>query len=136
MNVNDDFLEMESETPSERRARILAANDGNLLEDLVELRRKLKITQQALADRMGVKQATVASFERYDSDPKLSTLRRYAHAVGALVNHVVEEDLGQYSDEKSWKVMSYSLSDLPNHKNPSTSYVAREARRSSFAIAA
>ena len=101
MNPKDDFLGLESETPTERRARILAGNDGDLLASLIAVRKTNGLTQQDLADRMGVTQATVAYFERYDSDPKLSTIRRYAHAVEALVDHTVEADITSASNGKS-----------------------------------
>lgn len=38
----------------------------------------------------GVTQPTIAAFEHHDNDPRLSTLRRYALAVGAAVSHRVE----------------------------------------------
>lgn len=101
MNEEADFLELASETPAERRGRILAESDGDLLAELIEVRKSRHLTQQDVADRMGVTQATVAYFERYDSDPKLSTIRRYAQAVEALVKHVVEQDKGQVIGEAS-----------------------------------
>lgn len=63
--------------------------------ELVALRREAGLTQGDVAERMGVSQQAVSKFERYDSDPKLSTVRRYANAVGALVEHRVERDQGQ-----------------------------------------
>lgn len=43
------------------------------------------MTQGQIAQLMGVKQPTVAAFERHDNDPKLSSILRYAHAVGATL---------------------------------------------------
>lgn len=62
---------------------------------LVHLRRREGLTQEQLANRMGITQQAVHKFERYDSDPKLSTIRRYANAVGALIKYDVTPDLGQ-----------------------------------------
>lgn len=70
-------------------AQRLVENDDRLLEHLVALRRQKKLTQQDVAVACGVSQPTIAAFERYDSDPKLSTVRRYAHAIGANVEHAV-----------------------------------------------
>ncbi|MDN5558781.1 MAG: helix-turn-helix domain-containing protein [Ruaniaceae bacterium] len=42
-----------------------------------------------MAKLLGVSQQAINKFERYDSDPKLSTIRRYANAVGVLVEHRV-----------------------------------------------
>ena len=56
-----------------------------LLDALVAERRACSLTQKEVARRMGVKQPTVSGFETEDSDPRLSTLQRYARAVGARV---------------------------------------------------
>lgn len=44
---------------------------------LVAIRRQ-RMTQQQVADAMGVGQSTVSEFEAGDHDPRLSTVRRYA----------------------------------------------------------
>lgn len=54
-----------------------------LIDDLVAARRELQLSQAEVARRMGVKQPTVSGFETEASDPKLSTLLRYARAVEA-----------------------------------------------------
>lgn len=53
------------------------------------------MTQKDVAELLGISQQAVQKFESYDSDPKMSTLARYANAVGALVTHSVEPDVGQ-----------------------------------------
>lgn len=77
------------ESPSRRRALALARADEELHAKLLRARSELGLTQQDVAARMGVSQPTVASFERYDNDPKMSTVRRYAHAVGVTIEHKV-----------------------------------------------
>ena len=77
------------ESEEERLATDLAISDRELLMDLVRLRRSLRMSQEEVATRMGIKQPTLAKFESMDSDPKLSTLRRYALALGALVRHEI-----------------------------------------------
>ncbi|MDT0169458.1 helix-turn-helix transcriptional regulator [Pseudarthrobacter sp. BRE9] len=77
------------------RAKVLAREHRTMRSELVALRREAGLTQGDVANRMGVTQQAVSKFERYDSDPKLSTVRRYANAVGALVEHRVERDQGQ-----------------------------------------
>ena len=84
-----------------RRAKVLASNDLELLANLVELRRRQNISQTELAEKLGISQATVAAFERSDNDPKLSTIRRYAHGVGALIVHKVALDEGQLMGDSS-----------------------------------
>lgn len=76
----------------ERRAEALVESDVALLKSLIMLREKHNLSQAEVAIRMGVTQPTVSSFERYDSNPRLSTIRRYALAVDALVEHSVVDD--------------------------------------------
>ncbi|MCZ9881920.1 helix-turn-helix domain-containing protein [Arthrobacter sp. B2a2-09] len=77
------------------RAKVLAREHRTMRSELVRLRREGGLTQGDVAERMGVSQQAVSKFERYDSDPKLSTVRRYANAVGALIEHRIERDQGQ-----------------------------------------
>ena len=79
-------------TPSRRLARALASADESLHVSLIQARIAAGLSQQDVADLIGVSQPTVAAFERYDNDPKLSTIRRYAHAVGVTVTHEVSRD--------------------------------------------
>ena len=83
---------------SDERTRIDALADSLVvshteqLHDLVQLRIKRELTQGEVAERMGVSQPTVAAFEHYDSNPTLSTIRRYALAVEARLNIEVFDD--------------------------------------------
>ncbi|UIP57673.1 hypothetical protein DSM26151_05380 [Agromyces marinus] len=56
------------------------------------MRKRHRLTQETIAERMGVSQPTVAAFERYDANPTLATVRRYALAVGASIDHVVKDE--------------------------------------------
>lgn len=69
----------------------LAEADDEMLEQLVALRKKMGLTQQAVADRMKRDKAAVSNFERLSVDPHLSTIRRYAAAIGASITHEVKE---------------------------------------------
>jgi transcriptional regulator with XRE-family HTH domain len=93
MNVNLGFEDFNSTL--DRRAEILVRNDSRFHETLVRLRKDRGLTQEQVAERMHVSQPAVASFERIENDPKLSTIRRYAMAVGLLIDHVVETDEGE-----------------------------------------
>jgi len=84
-------------TAIEARAEELVENDIDLLRRLVALREKHHLSQADVATRMGVTQPTVSSFERYDANPRLSTIRRYALAVDALVEHRVRDDCANHS---------------------------------------
>jgi transcriptional regulator with XRE-family HTH domain len=67
--------------PAYRAALEDAEQLHEILDKLVKLRKALGLTQKDVADRMGVRQPTVSSFENESSDPRLSTLQRYARAV-------------------------------------------------------
>lgn len=61
----------------------------SIIDSLLGLRRRHRLSQTAVADRMGVRQPTVSGFETEDSDPRLLTLQRYARAVGAKLRLVL-----------------------------------------------
>lgn len=75
----------------ERAARQVLA-DERMLRALVDARRAAGLTQRQVADILGIKQSSIAAFERHDNDPKLSTIQRYALAVGAEIEHRVSCD--------------------------------------------
>lgn len=66
-----------------------ASADNDMRWALIQARKEAGLSQRELADYLGVKQATISRFESPDNDPRLSTIRRYATAVGALVAHRV-----------------------------------------------
>ncbi len=100
MTSLDELLEeyLDPNSPSMQRAAQLALNDRAFLRELVEVRKGRGLSQQQVAERLGVSQPMVAKFEASDSNPTLATIRRYAHAVEALVKHEVEADTGQLQD--------------------------------------
>ena len=94
MDVFDDLaaqLGIDPDSPEERLGRALALADDDFLEALVSLRRQKRLTQQEVADRMKRDKSAVSRFENLGSDPKLSTIRRYARAIGVMVDHVVTD---------------------------------------------
>ena len=76
------FRELMADWSPERVAAVEARTQEMLREmPLVELRRQLNLTQEALATVLGTSQASVSKLERR-SDIYLSTLRRYVEAMG------------------------------------------------------
>jgi len=96
----DEVLEIDPTDPDQRLAEELVHEDDQLLADLVRIRRDT-MTQQEVADRLGISRPAVAAFERYDADPRLSTVRRYALAVRAHVEHIVTPDAERQAPEIS-----------------------------------
>jgi len=91
------------------RARLLARSDRQFKSDLIAQRRRAGMTQKDVAELLGISQQAVTKLERYDSDPKLSSLRRYANAVGAIVEHRVVPDVGQsalLAENSRWEPVS------------------------------
>lgn len=64
--------------------------DLELIEHLRELREELGLTQAEVARRMGRHQSVVSTLERLGSDPRWSSLRRYAGALGVFIEHRIE----------------------------------------------
>jgi DNA-binding XRE family transcriptional regulator len=141
------LLGVDLEDPELLRAESLVSEDRRLLRQLIDLRKARGWSQEDLAKVIGLTQPTIASFERYDSDPKLSTVRRYAYAVGALVCHHVEMDVGQIQ-AKAWPPPCDSYSEwlgVPATMTPNVSSGGQRsgqrglivnAIRADFAIAA
>lgn len=84
----------------ENRAEILIDNDTDYIENLIAIRKANGLSTREIANRISVSEETILDFESYHSDPKLSLLRRYAHAVGAIVNHSVIQDPNDLSRGK------------------------------------
>ena len=123
MDTLAELLGVDLDSPEMRRAELLAANDRRLLDELVRIRQARGLSQAAVGEIMGVTQPTVAAFEAYDSNPRLSSIRRYAHAVGALVRHQVEADTGQLADparRAEWSTMGSSTIQTPGQPQERT----------------
>ncbi len=79
-------LMKESRAQIETRANQLVRDHDNLVSSLIQMRLDKGLTQELVGERMGVSQPAVAAFESYEANPTLSTIRRYALAVGATLN--------------------------------------------------
>lgn len=88
----DDYIKVSSENPDFRHAYEDAATRARVTDELLAARRGQSLTQTAVATRMGIQQPTVSQFEAADSDPRISTLQRYARAVGMQVVITLEGD--------------------------------------------
>lgn len=84
----EDFAD---EVTLEQRATTFATDHLELIENLVKIRKEHGLSQEDVAYRMGISQPSVADFERYDSNPTLARIRRYALAVGAVMRTSVKD---------------------------------------------
>lgn len=85
---------MNNEAPEiiEARADSLAETVEDLKTALVRLRKRHGLTQQDVAQRLGMSQPAVSQLEKYDSNLTLSSLSEYALAVGARLKIEVIDD--------------------------------------------
>jgi DNA-binding XRE family transcriptional regulator len=131
-----ELLGIDPEAKAQRRASALAKADFDFIRDLVKIRKDQGLSQQDVADRLGITQATVADFERYDNDPKLSTIRRYAHAVEALIVHGVAHDDGQLATGDGWVTITFNAPKSTSTVGPSRIERVVGADQGMFALAA
>jgi ribosome-binding protein aMBF1 (putative translation factor) len=68
--------------PTFPRLVAAAARRRELVRELAALRASQGLSQTAVAERMGTSQPVVARLEAGDLDSRISTLERYADAVG------------------------------------------------------
>lgn len=85
----EQMLGVDTSNPAYQRASALVESDRELIRDLVLAREDAGLSQSEVGARMGISQSAVARIESGRRDVRLSTLRRYANAVGASVRHFV-----------------------------------------------
>ncbi|NQX22718.1 helix-turn-helix transcriptional regulator [Curtobacterium sp. VKM Ac-2852] len=91
-NEFDDGLGFEDEeTPAERLGRELAVADLELINTIRAKRLERGLSQAELGRLIGVSQATVSEFESGVTEPRLQTVRRYARALGIMIEHHVRD---------------------------------------------
>lgn len=123
------------------RAKVLAREDRELKAELIRIRQESGLTQKELADIMGVTQQAIHKLERYDSDPKASTLRRYANALGAFYEHQVHKDQGQsvwLAARREWetaRTTTVSVSSAVGGGAPAAGRSWRTVKQSDFGLA-
>ncbi len=71
--------------------REMAQRRRQLLADLAEQRRTAGLSQTEVAARMGTSQSSVARLEAGLADVRVSTLERYAAAIGAQLGWRLEK---------------------------------------------
>lgn len=67
----------------------MATDVGELIAELISLRAKQGLSQTDVAARMGTSQSAVARLEAGKADARLSTLERYATALGTSIRFAV-----------------------------------------------
>ncbi len=60
------------------------------------IREELELSQQQLADAMGIKQPTLSAIENRGTDIKLTTLKRYVETMGGKLRLDIELPTGKH----------------------------------------
>ena len=81
----DSFLTEQAVDPEFAAAYEDAAARAQLVARLLEIRTGNGVSQRALAQRMGTKQSAISDLEGGTSDPRLSTVQRWARANGMVL---------------------------------------------------
>ncbi len=92
MDDLDDLLGIDPNDPVQHLANTLVSNDYDLLTSLVKIREARGLTRFDVAALMATTPEFVGELESASADPRLSTLRRYALAIGASVEHHVTQN--------------------------------------------
>lgn len=86
MSFLDTLKELAEKAPPEHHAEAFAEQLAlNVTDELRTLRKRLGLTQQELADRIGVKQSAIARLESATRMPSMKTLQRYALGLDASI---------------------------------------------------
>lgn len=79
----DEVIEKRAKANPEFPEMVEAALKARkLLRSLAERRRELELSQTVVAARMGTSQSALARLEAGEVDPRISTVERYALAIG------------------------------------------------------
>ena len=71
-------------------ARLLADDSYDYIKRLRRVREENGLTPREVADKLGISEDAIHEIEAPDANPDLNTLRQYALAIGARVEHHVE----------------------------------------------
>lgn len=85
--MNLSILDADFDDPRERLADYIVSSDEKLFRDLVAFRKARGLSQQQVADLMGIDKSNVSRLESGVRDVQLSTLRRYAMALDVVIRH-------------------------------------------------
>jgi ribosome-binding protein aMBF1 (putative translation factor) len=96
--LDETFASRRAANPAFPRLVAAAARRRELVRELVARRSSQGLSQTAVAERMGTSQPVVARLEAGDLDSRISTLERYADAVGfELEMRLTERGVGGLS---------------------------------------
>ena len=79
----DQFL---ANLPEDIQKEVIEGGEKQIAEyTLQQIRQHSRLTQKDMASRLGISQPSVSSLEERYSEAKISTLKRYCEAMGAVM---------------------------------------------------
>ena len=82
--------------PKERQEKIKRGAEEMMIDlQLYKIREELQLTQQQMADAMGIAQPAVVALEKRGKDIKLSSMKRYIEAMGGELSLSVKLATGK-----------------------------------------
>lgn len=90
MKTLAEALGLDTTDPTERALLDMHEQRFRLMDELVAARLSRKMSQEDVASALGVSRVAVSRMEREDRDPRLSTLTRYASAIGYSIKITAE----------------------------------------------
>jgi DNA-binding XRE family transcriptional regulator len=88
--IYDDAVASGDAEPGLPSDLMLAVCDGSM-HPLTAWRKAAGLTQGQLAERCGLRSATISDFEKGKNDPRLSTLRALAEGLGLEVGDIIPD---------------------------------------------
>ena len=87
-SVTKNSKERHSQIPKQTPSTRLKGPEFELLDKLLEARKRAGLTQGQVAEKMGTKATAITRLESASRrhSPKIETLRKYAEAVGCRLN--------------------------------------------------
>jgi len=73
----------------------MPAQTSFLQQNLRCLRKRLEISQEQLAEKVGLNRGNIASYENASAEPKICNLLRLAHFFGVSILHLTQADLSE-----------------------------------------
>ncbi|HEV2148321.1 MAG TPA: helix-turn-helix transcriptional regulator [Longimicrobiaceae bacterium] len=99
MRADDFFRELEAEFPTPPEVAAEVDLPHVLASNVYRFRKERGLTQEQLAEAVGVRQPRIAEVERGDANPRLSTLAKLAFALGVPVASLLDPDFPDRKDQ-------------------------------------
>ena len=82
MTKFQDFLNEELKNPEVKKEYDALAPEYEIIQALIDERKKSRITQKQLSERTGIAQGDISKLENGNANPSLKTLYRLAQGLG------------------------------------------------------